>query len=239
MSFDFSTSPSPLKYDANMNRIAAVGGIHRRYLHDEVAERLRELILSGELEPKERINEVELCERFGISRTPLREAIKILATEGLLELLPNRGARVGHVSQSEIEEMLEVVAGLEATAAELACRFITDGEIDVIEAKTIIMEKAYGRGDDRAYFTLNREIHELMMQAARNATLSGIYGNLSSRIQRMRYTAHKTPDQWRRAMEEHVKMVELLRARDGEGLSRIVRDHIRGKKVVISAAYGG
>jgi DNA-binding GntR family transcriptional regulator len=222
-----------------MNRIAAVDGIHRRYLHDEVAERLRELILSGELEPKERINEVELCERFGISRTPLREAIKILATEGLLELLPNRGARVGHVSQSEIEEMLEVVAGLEATAAELACRSITDGEIDAIEAKTIIMEKAYGRGDDRAYFTLNREIHELIMQAARNATLSGIYSNLSSRIQRMRYTAHKTPDQWRRAMDEHVRMVELLRARDGEGLARVVRDHIRGKKVVISAAYGG
>ncbi|MCZ8186025.1 MAG: GntR family transcriptional regulator [Beijerinckiaceae bacterium] len=222
-----------------MNRIAAVDGIHRRYLHDEVAERLRELILSGELEPRERINEIELCERFGISRTPLREAIKILATEGLLELLPNRGARVGHVSQSEIEEMIEVVAGLEATAAELACRSITDAEIDVIEAKTVVMEKAYRRGDETSYFTLNREIHEALMQAARNATLASIYSNLSSRIQRMRYTAHKTPEQWRRAMDEHLQMAELLRARDGEGLARVVRDHIRGKKDVITAAYGG
>ena len=222
-----------------MNRIAAVDGIHRRYLHDEVAERLRELILSGELEPRERINEIELCERFGISRTPLREAIKILATEGLLELLPNRGARVGHVSQSEIEEMIEVVAGLEATAAELACRSITDAEIDVIEAKTVVMEKAYRRGDETSYFTLNREIHEALMQAARNATLASIYSNLSSRIQRMRYTAHKTPEQWRRAMDEHLQMAELLRARNGEGLARVVRDHIRGKKDVITAAYGG
>lgn len=222
-----------------MNRIAAVDGIHRRYLHDEVAERLRELILSGELEPRERINEVELCERFGISRTPLREAIKILATEGLLELLPNRGARVGHVSQSEIEEMIEVVAGLEATAAELACRSITDAEVDLIEAKTMIMEKAYKRGDEASYFTLNREIHEALMQAARNATLASIYSNLSSRIQRMRYTAHKTPEQWHRAMDEHLSMAELLRARDGERLARVVRDHIRGKKDVITAAYGG
>ncbi len=222
-----------------MNRIATVDGIHRRYLHDEVAERLRELILTGELEPRERVNEIELCERFGISRTPLREAIKILATEGLLELLPNRGARVGHVSQSEIEEMIEVVAALEATAAELACRCISDAEIDVIEAKTLIMEKAYTRGDEKAYFTLNQEIHAGLMQAAKNATLAGIYNNLSSRIQRMRYTAHKTPDQWKRAMGEHLRMAELLRARDGEGLARVVRDHIRGKKDVIIAAYGG
>lgn len=222
-----------------MNRIATVDGIHRRYLHDEVAERLRSLILSGQLAPRERINELELCEMFGISRTPLREAIKILATEGLLELLPNRGARVGHVSQAEIEEMLEVVAGLEATAAELACRSISDAEIDMIEAKTLVMEKAHQRQDDAAYFTLNREIHEAIMQAARNATLAAIYGNLSSRIQRMRYTAHKTPEQWRRAMDEHNRMVALLRARDGEGLARVMRDHIRGKKDVISAAYGG
>ena len=239
MSFAFSTLPYRLPYKTSMNRIATVDGIQRRYLHDEVAERLRELILSGELEPKERINEIELCERFGISRTPLREAIKILATEGLLELLPNRGARVGSVSQAEIEEIIEVVAGLEATAAELACRTLTDAEIDAIEAKTIVMGKAHERNDDAAYFTLNREIHEAIMAAARNATLSNIYGNLSSRIQRMRYTAHKTAEQWQRALSEHQEMVVLLRARDGEALSRLMREHIRGKKVVISAAYGG
>ena len=77
-----------------MNRPEPTLGIRRRYLHDEVAQRLRELIRVGELEPRARINELELTVRFGISRTPLREAIKILATEGLLELLPNRGARV-------------------------------------------------------------------------------------------------------------------------------------------------
>src|SRR5918997_6239315 len=107
-------------------------GISRRYLHDEVAERLRALIRSGDLEPKARVNELELAARFGISRTPLREAIKILATEGLLELLPNRGARVASISEAELDDMLEVVAGLEGTAAELACRSITDAKVAAI-----------------------------------------------------------------------------------------------------------
>ena len=110
-----------------MNKIEPGIGISRRYLHDEVAERMRELIRSGEMEPKARINEGELTERFGISRTPLREAIKILATEGLLELLPNRGARVASISDGELEEMMEVIAGLEATAGDLACRLYIGG----------------------------------------------------------------------------------------------------------------
>jgi DNA-binding GntR family transcriptional regulator len=158
-----------------MNRMEATSNISRRYLHDEVAERLRELIRSGELEPKSRVNELELAERFGISRTPLREAIKILGTEGLLELLPNRGARVASITNHEIDEMIEVVAGLEATAADLACQRITDEEIASIEALHRRMVTAWEQGDDPMYFTLNREIHEAIMTASRNATLQGIY----------------------------------------------------------------
>ncbi|GJD50732.1 Fatty acid metabolism regulator protein [Methylobacterium crusticola] len=221
-----------------MNRIEPGIGISRRYLHDEVAERLRALIRSGELEPRARINEIALTERFGISRTPLREAIKILATEGLLDLLPNRGARVASISLAEIDEMLEVVAGLEATAADLACRHITEPEIAAIAAAHEAMIAAWRREDDPAYFTLNRQIHEAVMAASRNATLGAIYASLSGRIQRARYAAHKTPEQWRRAVDEHVQMLALLRARDGEGLARVVRAHIRGKKAVIAAAYG-
>src|ERR687898_2596404 len=102
-------------------KVDAQREIKRRYLHDEVAERLRELIRDGVLEPRARVNELELAERFGISRTPLREAIKILATEGLLDLLPNRGARVASITNQEIDEMIEVVAGHESTPADLAC----------------------------------------------------------------------------------------------------------------------
>ncbi|ACL57721.1 GntR family transcriptional regulator [Methylobacterium nodulans] len=213
-------------------------GISRRYLHDEVAERLRALIMSGELEPRARLNEVSLTERFGISRTPLREAIKILATEGLLELLPNRGARVVSISTAEIEEILEVVAGLEAVAAELACRHITDAEVEAIAATHAAMVAAWRREDDPAYFALNRQIHEAIMAASRNATLANMYASLSGRIQRARYSAHKTPEQWQQAVDEHEQMLVHLRARDGEALARVMRAHIRGKKPVIAAAYG-
>jgi DNA-binding GntR family transcriptional regulator len=222
-----------------MTRIPTSEGIQRRYLHDEVADRLRELILSGGLEPKARVNELELCERFGTSRTPLREAIKILSSEGLVELLPNRGARVASLTAAEIDEMVQVVAGLEAVAAELACQRAEDDEIEAIAVDTEAMAHAYRRRDDAVYFRLNRAIHEGIMAAARNATLKSIYANLSSRIQRMRYTAHKTDEQWQRAMAEHHEMVRLLRAREGERLAALMKLHIRGKAEVIAQSYGG
>lgn len=221
-----------------MTRISATGGIARRYLHDEVAERLRQLILDGELSPRSRINELELSERFGISRTPLREAIKILATEGLLELLPNRGARVAAISEAELDDMIEVVAGLEAVAGDLACQRMEAAELSALDALHARMVEAWTRGDEAAYGALNREIHEAIMVAARNPTLAAIYANVSGRIQRTRYTAHKTPEQWARAIEEHEEMVRLLRARDGARLSVLMRDHIRGKRPLIRAAYG-
>ncbi|GJE56236.1 MULTISPECIES: GntR family transcriptional regulator [Methylobacterium] len=221
-----------------MNKIEPGIGINRRYLHDEVADRMRELIHVGELEPKARVNESELTERFGISRTPLREAIKILATEGLLELLPNRGARVASISQSEIEEMIEVIAGLEATACDLACRTITDDEIAAIEQKHAGMVAAWKERDEAVYFRLNREIHEAIMNASRNSTLQGIYAGLSGRTQRSRYLAHQTDEQWARAVEEHEGMIPLLQARDGERLAKLMREHIRAKKPVIAATYG-
>ena len=221
-----------------MTRISAVDGIHRRYLHDEVAERIRDLIRAGELEPNSRVNELELAERFGISRTPLREAIKILATEGMLELLPNRGARVVAVNEAEIDEMLEVIAGLEANAARLLAKRITDSEIaDIAELHEAMLE-AFERRDEARYFTLNRQIHEAMMRAAKNATLAQLYAGLSSRIQRFRYAAHKTPEQWQRAIDEHEEMLRLMIERDGEKLAALMERHILGKKEPIAAQFG-
>jgi DNA-binding GntR family transcriptional regulator len=221
-----------------MTRIVADLNLHRRYLHDEVADRLRALILAGDLPPRSRVNEIELAERFGISRTPLREAIKILATEGLLELLPNRGARVAVLSSEEIEDMLTVIGGLEGVAAELACKRISNAEIDAIAADHASMVEHWRSGDEPAYFARNRAIHVAIMAAARNPTLSAIYNNLSGRVARARYVAHKTPQQWSKAIEEHQRMLELLRRRQGPKLAQLMREHLRGKTPVIAAAFG-
>lgn len=214
-------------------------GISRDYLHDQVARRLRALIQSGQMKPSERLNEGALAERFGISRTPLREAIKILATEGLLELLPNRGARVAQFSEAEVDDMLEVIAALEATAGELAARRISEDELAAIERMNTRMVKAYAARNIPEYFEINRLIHEAIMRASGNATLARIYGTLSGRIQRARFAAHKTAGQWEEAMGDHHAMVELLRARDGEALGRLLRAHVLSKKPVIIATFGG
>ncbi|MDR3495573.1 MAG: GntR family transcriptional regulator [Ancalomicrobiaceae bacterium] len=211
--------------------------IVRRSLHHEVVEKLRELILSGELEPRSRVNEMALCERFGISRTPLREAIKLLSAEGLLELLPNRGARVAALTDAEIDEILEVVGALEATGGELACERITEDELQMIEVATCAMIEAWRVKDYHTYFALNKQIHDAMIAAAGNNTLRGTYFSLSGRVQRARYTAHKTEEQWARAIDDHNLMVILLRRRDGVALAKLMRDHIRSKRAIISAAF--
>ncbi len=221
-----------------MTRIVADLNLNRRYIHDEVADRLRTLILSGELAPRSRVNELALAERFGISRTPLREAIKILATEGLLELLPNRGARVAVLSAEEIDDMLLVIGGLEALAAELACERITEPEIEAIATHHRAMLAHWRAGEEAAYFARNRAIHDAIMAAARNPVLSGTYANLSGRIARARFTAHKTPAQWAKAVDEHERMLDLLRRRQGPRLARLMRTHLRGKTPVIAAAFG-
>jgi DNA-binding GntR family transcriptional regulator len=218
---------------------AGVDPISRNYLHDEVVRGLRALIQSGELKPRQRLNETKLADQFQISRTPLREAIKVLAAEGLLDLLPNRGARVASISENEIDEMLEVIAGLEATGGELACARIQPEELEQIGALHARMSTAYLGGDVPTYFDLNRQIHDAIIAAARNETLSRIYAMLSGRVQRARYAAHKTREQWEAAMADHDQIMTLLRARDGENLGRLLREHVLSKKAVIVATFGG
>jgi len=211
--------------------------IARRYLHDEAADRLRELILSGELEPRSRINEMALCARFSISRTPLREAIKLLAAEGLLELLPNRGAWVAAISDVEIDEIIEVMAALEGAAGELACRHITPRELAALAVLTEEMVEAWRQKDYPRYFLRNQDIHAGIMAAARNQSLQTIYNSLSGRVQRARYSANKTLAQWNQAIQDHERMLELLAQRESDTLGQLLRDHLRSKKVIIAAAY--
>nr|WP_245974211.1 GntR family transcriptional regulator [Bosea caraganae] len=201
-------------------------------LHDGLVAALRDYIVEGNLADGARIPERLLCEKFGISRTPLREALKVLAAEGLIDLLPNRGARVRAFSDEDLRELFDVMGGLEALAGRLACERISDEEITEIEQVHHEMYRFYLRRDMHGYFQRNQEIHRLIVEAAGNATLNATYASFAGRIRRVRYAANldKERDRWGEAMREHEAILDALRRRAGSELSDIMFQHLRNKR---------
>lgn len=211
--------------------------IQHRNLYREVADRVRELIEQGVLAPGERISEKKLCEQFGVSRTPLREALKVMASEGLVEILPNRGARVTRLTVKKVRNTYDVMAALEGLSGELACQNITDEEIAAIQRLHDTMLEHYRRRELQPYFRVNQQIHERIIAAADNDVLEEMYNNLSQRVKRVRYSKKMTDDFWKRAVEDHEAMIEALQKRDGLMLGRILREHLCNKLEV--ASLGG
>ncbi|MEE9317027.1 MAG: GntR family transcriptional regulator [Rhodospirillales bacterium] len=195
-------------------------------LHDEVVNRIRDMIFAGEFIGGQRIPEKLLCQKLSISRTPLREALKVLASEGLLRLLPNRGARVVRLTGKDVDEMFPVMGALEALAGELSCQRITDDEIDEIRALHYQMAAHHKRREINEYFKLNQEIHGKILDATGNETLRGIYIALTGRIRLARFRANFSHERWDQAMAEHEEILEALATRDGPGLARILRTHL-------------
>ncbi|MCG8596828.1 MAG: GntR family transcriptional regulator [Kiloniellales bacterium] len=203
--------------------------IERRSLHDEVVGRLRDMILKGELRAGERIPERVLCDRFGISRTPLREALKVLATEGLIDLLPNRGAAVSRISAEGLREAFQVMGALEALGGELACARITEAEVAAIRDLHERMVGHHRAGRLNEYFTLNQAIHEAILAAADNRMLAELYARLRGQVQRARFAANLSESRWRQAVAEHEEMMVALDARDAETLGRVMKRHLSNK----------
>ena len=203
--------------------------IERRSLHDELTARLRSLISGGELAPGEKIPEKQLCERFGVSRTPLREALKVLASEGLVTLRPNRGAVVTALTLKELEEAFPVMGALEALSGEIACRHITDGEVAEIRSLHERMVQHWKQGELEPYFQLNQRIHERILEATHNETLKSVYRALSRRIVTARYIANMSPERWAQAVAEHEAILECLEARVGTRLADILKTHLANK----------
>ena len=200
--------------------------IVRRSLHDELLFRLRELIIDGDLAPGEKVPEKELCARFGVSRTPLREALKVLANEGLVTLTPNRGATVTALTIEELEEAFPVMGALEALSGEMAALRITDSEIAAIRRLHEAMVAHYQRGELAPYFKLNQKIHEAILEAAGNPTLAALHRSLASRVRRARYAANMSAERWAKAVAEHEEMLAALQTRAPEGLGLILKRHL-------------
>jgi DNA-binding GntR family transcriptional regulator len=202
------------------------GPIQRTALHDTLVTRLRDMIIEGELEPGSRMHESHLGEQLGVSRTPLREAIKYLASEGLVELIPSRGAIVKRFSGKDVHDMLIVLKSLEELAGNLACETATDEEIAKVRRLHDEMQACYDSRDRLNYYKLNQAIHTEICQIAHNQALSSMQALLQSRLKRIRFIGHEGPEKWAAAMDEHNEMIVALEARDGKALSKVLGRHL-------------
>ncbi|MGH6617990.1 MAG: GntR family transcriptional regulator [Alphaproteobacteria bacterium] len=204
--------------------------------YDDVVSGIRDMIIEGELTPGPRISERALCDRFGVSRTPLREALKVLASEGLVELTPNRGARVIPLTEQDAEDMFEVMGTLEGLAGELATQQITDEQIAELKALHYQMALHHTRRELMPYFRLNQEIHRKIFEIGRNKTLISVYRGLAGRIRRPRYLANISLARWAEALKEHEAILAALEARNGQALGGILKDHLRKTCDVVKQA---
>jgi DNA-binding GntR family transcriptional regulator len=213
--------------------------ILRRSLHDQVTARLRDLVVEGQVAPGERLNERILCDRLAVSRTPLREAMKVLAAEGLLELLPNRGAIVARLSLAELEQTVEVMTALERLAAMLIPARLTAERLAELKAWHFEMLAHHARGNLPGYFKCNQAIHLGIMAATANPILERQYAQLNAQIRRYRYMANLSPARWDQSVAEHQAILHHLIARDGERLGQTLVEHLEHKIAPIREQLAG
>lgn len=202
------------------------GPIRRTALHDTLVSHLRDMIIEGDLSPGTRLHEGQLGEQLGVSRTPLREAIKYLASEGLVELVPSRGAVVKRFSGKDVRDMLTVLQTLEELAGKLACEAASDAGIAEVRALHDDMVARYKAGDRLQYYKLNQQIHSAIVQLAANAALADMHGVLQTRLKRIRFIGHEGPEKWAAAVAEHEEMIVALEARDKAKLSEVLGRHL-------------
>jgi DNA-binding GntR family transcriptional regulator len=212
---------------------AEVIAIPRAVLHGQVTQRLRQMLVEGQIAPGAKLNERELCEELNVSRTPLREAIKTLAAEGLVELLPNRGAIAVELGEADILNTFEVMAGLEGLSGELAAQRIGAEALAEIKALHFEMKAAYMRRDLSNYYRLNAAIHRAINTAAGNPVLTATYNQVNARLQALRFRSNQDGEKWQRAMEEHDRMVDALERRDSAALRAELVAHLGHKRDVV------
>ena len=224
----------PVRARRNPRRSAPI--IRAKPLHESAIERLRDMIVEGRLAVGERLHEANLAATLCVSRTPIREAIKLLATEGLVDLLPGRGARVSGFSVDHVRELFEAIAGIERNASELAAGRMTEREFEKLQRMHERMARHHAAGERQPYFKLNHEIHLAIVAAAKNATLEAIHASLITRARRARYAALSTHARWMEAMDEHERLMAALTGRDGRLAGEIMYQHDLGTAVSMVAA---
>lgn len=209
-----------------VSSLAHVEPVTRRTMHDEVVGRVRDMIIEGTLAPGARVHEGQLGEALGISRTPLREALKYLASEGLLDLVAGRGAVVRRLSPKDVQDMLLVLSALEVLAGRLVCARASDEDIAGIEAMHAEMMRFYEKRQRLDYYKYNQMIHTAIAEMSGNAFLAATHGAAQQRLKRIRFLGNAGPEKWEGAVAEHEEMIVALKRRDGQALAEVLSRHL-------------
>jgi DNA-binding GntR family transcriptional regulator len=221
-----------------MKRLSQTGGrsIRRLPLHEATVVALREMVRSSELLPGAKINEATLCETFGISRTPLREALKVVASEGLIELRPHRGARVTPIDPAEVAALFQVMEALERLAGELACRNAANADLAALDEMHGQLAALHDAGQRSGYFQLNRAIHDRIVALAGNPVLEATYAGCATKAVRARSLANYDAKRWHESVEEHEAFMRAVRAREPERAGQLWAEHSRRTGAAVSLA---
>jgi DNA-binding GntR family transcriptional regulator len=201
--------------------------LERMSLHDQLVAKVREMIVGGELQAGAALPEKMLCETFGVSRTPLREAFKILSAEGLIELRSHRTPVVTPVNREEIANIFAVMVALDGVVGVQAAILATVEDIarlDAMHDQLVAFHRAASRA---AYFRLNQDIHIEIAKLAGNSVLLNIWTTLSANIYRVRAVANYDAERWTESVQEHEAFMALLRARDAQGFAASLSAHTR------------
>lgn len=196
-------------------------------LRDIVFHTLRKAIITGELPPGERLMETQLGEKLGVSRTPIREAIRKLELEGLVVMVPRKGAQVAQFTQKDIKDVLEVRAALEALAVRLACKRMDERSFLRLQLVNAEYEYAAKENDIETMIEKDVEFHEVIFSATQNDKLVQMFGNLGEQVHRFRIAYLKNSKASRVVQEEHMEILQALRNRDSDLASHLAKRHIQ------------
>lgn len=202
-------------------------------LRDVVFNTLRQAILTGELKPGERLMEIHLANKLGVSRTPIREAIRKLELEGLVTMIPRRGAEVAQITEKSMNDVLEIRRAMDALCVELACDRISEEELEKLKNACDYFEKAVRSKDAKKIAQADVELHDIIVQATGNQRLIQLVNNLSEQMYRYRYEYIKDASQHERLIEEHRIIYESIVKKDKETASQAARMHIDNQEKAI------
>ncbi len=202
-------------------------------LRDVVFHTLRQAILKGELEPGERLMEIQLAEKLGVSRTPIREAIRKLELEGLVLMIPRKGAEVARISEKNLRDVLEVRRSLEELAIELACERMTEENIDELERVQSLFREAIHKGDAMTIAETDEHFHDVIYDGTHNDKLVQMLNNLREQMYRYRLEYIKDEDKRQILVVEHEHILAALRGRNIAEAKRAAREHIDNQEITV------